>query len=183
MFYYALATAGEIAVKRIVAVAVLAVASFAGVDRARAQEATPSPVIQHAISDAELEMLRADIRSQKKQLIAQTLKLTDDEATRFWPVYDQYAADLAKVNDRKLALLQRYADQFQTLTDEQALDLLKQWLAVETEINQLREKYVPTVSKAVSGKAAASFFQIERRASMLADLQLSRGTPLAQGKK
>src|SRR5437879_12381682 len=29
-------------------------------------------------------------RSGKKQLLAANLKLTDDQATKFWPVYDQY---------------------------------------------------------------------------------------------
>ena len=30
--------------------------------------------------------MRQDIRSQKKQLIAANLQLTDAEATKFWPV-------------------------------------------------------------------------------------------------
>jgi hypothetical protein len=54
--------------------------------------------------------MRKDIRSQKKQLVAQNLKLTDAEATKFWPIYDRYTAELVKINDKKYATIQEYAD-------------------------------------------------------------------------
>jgi hypothetical protein len=174
---------GEYVVKNLLAVAVLSVVGTLGAGPAVAQDPPASLEAQHVISSEELELLRADIRSQKKQLIARNLKLTDDESTKFWPVYDQFAADLTKINDRKFGLLQQYADTYATLSDDQAVTMLKQWLAVETEINQLRERYIPIVAKVLSGKNAASFFQLERRAAMLVDLQLSAKTPLAQGKK
>jgi hypothetical protein len=169
-------------VKQLVAVAVFAVATFAGAERACAQAAPVSLQEQHVIGSAELDLLRADIRSQKKQLIARNLKLSDVEATKFWPLYDEYAADLTRINDRKFAVLQRYADSFAVLTDDEALKLLRDWLAVETDISKLRETYIAKVSKVLSGRNTASFFQLERRAAMLVDLQLSAKTPLAQGK-
>ena len=100
--------------KQLVAVAVLSLASFACTVHAQPVAPAPAPEAgQHVITTEELDLLRADIRSQKKQLIARNLKLSDDEATKFWPVYDEYAADLTKINDRKFALLQRYADSFE----------------------------------------------------------------------
>ena len=54
--------------------------------------------------DQDIQLLREDIRSKKKQMVAANLKLTDAEATKFWPVYDQYTADLVKVNNEKYAL-------------------------------------------------------------------------------
>src|SRR5215469_8352079 len=55
-------------------------------------------------SDDEIAMLRKDIRSKKKQLIAANMKFTDTEAQKFWPVYDAYTADLVKINDTKYEL-------------------------------------------------------------------------------
>jgi hypothetical protein len=163
----------------VLAATVLALASLAGAAPAQAQ-AAPKAEETHAISDQDIELMRHDMRSKKKQIIAQNFKLTDAEATRFWPVYDRYAADLTKINDRKFDLLQTYADQFNTLTDDQAAKLLKQWLEVETEICELREKYLPTVSDVLPGKKVATFFQMERRVAMMIDMQLSSKTPLAQ---
>ena len=88
-------------------------------------QTTPQANAQHVISSQDLDLLRKDLRSQKKQLIAANLKLTDAEATKFWPVYDQYTAELVKINDKKYALIQDYADHWGTMTDEQALMFLR----------------------------------------------------------
>ena len=161
------------------AVVVLAVASMACVDQARAQ-APPQSDSQHVIGNKDIELLRQDIRSQKKQLIAQNLKLSDAEATKFWPVYDKYTAELVKINDKKYALIQSYADQYATMTDEQALSFTRQWLDVDTQVAQLRQKYVPMFSQVLTGRNTATFFQLDRRLSMLIELQLAAKIPVVQ---
>ena len=62
-----------------------------------------------AQADQDIDLLRKDIRSQKKQIIAANLQLTDKEAEKFWPLYDQYTAELVKINDTKYAALKEYA--------------------------------------------------------------------------
>jgi Spy/CpxP family protein refolding chaperone len=61
----------------------------------------PAAAPERPLTAADLEGLRAELRSSKKQVTAATLKLTDAEATKFWPVYDQYAAELIKINDSR----------------------------------------------------------------------------------
>jgi hypothetical protein len=133
-----------------------------------------------AAIDRDVSMLRQDLRSQKKQLIAANLSLTADEATKFWPVYDQYAAELAKIGDKKYALIKEYAQGFGSLTDEQAMGLAKRSLALDEEVSALRTKYLPIVNKVIPGKKAATFFQLDRRVGLLMDLQLASEIPLVQ---
>ena len=106
---------------------VLFVASACLGPRSFAQTATPTLSTMNSAAgiDRDIQLLRLDIRSQKKQLIAANLKLTDAEATKFWPVYDRYTADLVKINDEKYAVLKEYADEWATMTDTQAIDLAK----------------------------------------------------------
>lgn len=134
----------------------------------------------HVVSDQELQLLRKDIRSQRKQLIASNLNLTDDEATKFWPVYDQYVTELIGINDRKFALIQEYADNWGKLSNEQSLSFVRRWLDADIETAQLRQKYVPIVSKVLEGKKSATFFQLDRRIAMMIELQLSSQMPLVQ---
>ena len=148
--------------------------------RSSAQTATPQETTPHVISDQDLNLLRKDIRSQRKQLIAANLKLTDQEATRFWPVYDQYASEFITINDRKFGLIQEYADNYGKLTNEQSLSFVRRWLDADIEIAQLRQKYVPIVSKVLDGKKSATFFQLDRRIAMMIELQLSSRMPLVQ---
>jgi len=127
-----------------------------------------------------MDLLRKDLRSQRKQIIAANLQLTDTEATKFWPVYDQYTAELISINDRKFALIQEYADNWGKLTNEQSLSFIQQWLDLDIEIAQLRQKYVPIVNKTLEGKKAATFFQLDRRIAMMIELQVSSQMPLVQ---
>ena len=117
---------------------------------------------QHVISNKDLDLLRKDLRSRRKQLIAENLTLTDTEATKFWPVYDQYVAELVKLNDKKFGLIQDYADNWGKLTSEQSLSFVRQWLDADIATAQLRQKYVPIVSQVLDGKKAATFFQLDR---------------------
>jgi hypothetical protein len=150
---------------------------------ANAQTASSQANDPHVIKDQDLELFRKDIRSQKKQLVAANLKLTDAEATKFWPVYDRYTADLIKINDKKYGLIQEYADHWGTMTDEQASSFVRQWLDVDIAIAQLRQKYVPEVAQVLNGRKTATFFQLDRRISMMIDLQLSSNVPIVQAQE
>jgi len=150
--------------------------------RAQAAASPQSNANAQAGIDQDIELLRKDIRSGRKQLIAANLKLTADQATRFWPVYDQYTAEQAKIGDQKTALIKEYADQWNsgTLNDEQASSLIKRSLAADEQLAQLRVKYVPIFSQAVPGKVVATFFQLDRRVQGLIDIQLASQIPLVQ---
>ena len=132
------------------------------------------------ISDQEIELLRKDLRSQKKQLVAANLKLTDAQATKFWPVYDQYIAEQTKIHDEKYALIKELATSWGSISDAKAEDMTRRALAVDQQVTQLRIKYVPNFLKVLPGKQAATFFQIDRRLQMMVDLQLMSQLPLIQ---
>jgi hypothetical protein len=132
------------------------------------------------VSEQDVKLLRQDVRSQKKQLIAANLTLTDAESTKFWPVYDQFSAEMTTIGDQKLALIKEYALNFGSLTDAQAQSLLNRSLALDQAATQLRIKYVPIINKVLPGIKTATFFQMERRISTLIDLQAASQIPLAQ---
>ena len=136
-----------------------------------------------AIPDQQFLLLRKDIRSARKQTIAVNLTLTDDEAPKFWPVYEQYSAELEAITDMKLALIQEYADEYESLTDEQADSLVCRWLDTDTAVDQLRHKYVPIMRKVLPGKKTATFFQLDRQIGMTIDIRLTSRLPLMQSQE
>jgi hypothetical protein len=176
-------TQTEAIMKTLLRLAVLASLGTACEVRAYAQTEAQDANTKHVISDQDLDLLRKDIRSQKKQLVAANLKLTDAEATKFWPVYDRYTADLIKINDKKFALIQDYADHWGTMSDEQASRFLRDWLDVDIAITQLRQRYVPEVTQVLNGRKTATFFQLDRRISMMIDLQLASKLPIVQAQE
>jgi hypothetical protein len=148
---------------------------------ATGQETAALTKSEQVASDQDIQLLRKDIRSQKKQLIAANLGLTAAEATKFWPIYDQYQAEYTKIGDTKLSLIKEYVQNLDTATDEQALDYLKRSEEISESVIQLRKRYVPLVNQALPGKKTATFFQLERRIEMLLDVEVASLLPPLQG--
>ena len=128
--------------------------------------------------EADLALVRRDLRADKKKLIALNVPFTEAEATKFWPVYDQYAAEMSKHYDEFYALIKDYAANQKTLTDAQATTMLKRWAEIQVELTQERVKFIPIVEKVIPGRKAALFFQIDRRLYALMDLQIAAQVPL-----
>ena len=147
---------------------------------ARAQTIAQTESTTHAISDQDIDLLRKDLRAKRKQLVAENLKLNDVEAAKFWPVYDQYIAELITINDKKFRLIQEYADNYGKLTNDESLLFTRNWLDMDIAIAQLRQKYVPMVAKVLDGMKTATFFQLDRRIAMMMDLQVSSQMPLVK---
>jgi hypothetical protein len=146
----------------------------------RAQTTSPKDNTSHVISDQDMNLLRKGLRSKRKQRIAANLKLTDTEAAKFWPIYDQYVTELIAINDKKFAVIQNYADNWGKLTDEQSLSFVRKWTDSDIAAVQLRQKYVPIVSKVLDGKKTATFMQLDRRIAMMIVLQVASQMPLVQ---
>ena len=150
---------------------------------ANAQTTSSESGSAHVISDQDLTLLRKDLRSKRKQLIAANLKLTEADAAKFWPLYDQYIAELIAINDKKFGLIQEYADNWGKMTNDQSLLFARNWLDMDIATAQLRQKYVPIIAKVLDGKKTASFFQLDRRIAMMLELQVSSQMPLVQDQK
>src|SRR5271169_984104 len=113
-------------------------------DKSGAAASQPAPADDaRPITDEDIEMLRKDIRSQRKQLIAANMKLTDTEAEKFWPVYDQYVSEQVSMNNKKYALIKQYVQTGGVLTDAEAESAVKQWVSVDESVAALRSKYIP----------------------------------------
>jgi len=157
---------------------------FSGVLLIIALVAASSSVLAQTITDKgievekDLQLLRRDLRSEKKKIIAMNVPLTETEATKFWPVYDAYAADMRKHYDDFYAVIKDYAANQKTLTDAQAVSMIKRWSDIQVELAQTRQKHVPLIEKTIPGKKAALFFQIDRRLYALMDLQIASEVPL-----
>ena len=103
-----------------------------------------------------LDILRDTIRANKKALVAVNLNLTDEEAGKFWPVYDEYQAQLTAVNDRLLKIVQDYTAGLKTMTDATANDLTSQYLQVEEDRAKVRLTFLPKIQQALPGRKVAA---------------------------
>src|SRR5271157_722251 len=146
--------------------------------QAAPQSAPGADAQPNNIKDQDVEMLRADLRAQRKRIMAENMTLTADEATKFWPIFDQYRRAAIKPNDERWAVIKDYAANYSTMTDAQAQDYIKRANAVDEQLLALRMNYVPIFEKVISAKKTALFYQIDRRIDLLINLQLSAIIPM-----
>jgi Spy/CpxP family protein refolding chaperone len=136
---------------------------------------------QAAISDASpygpdqtVQLYAQELKLEKKRIVAANMDLTEAEAEKFWPVYDRYAADLAKIYDTKLSLVQEYIQNYDTMNGDEAESYIRRRAAVEEDVMQLRLKYVPEFRQVLTGRQTALFFQIEWRLDLMVNSQLAQ---------
>jgi hypothetical protein len=129
-----------------------------------------------------LEIIHEKLKADKKLIVAKYMELTESEAKRFWPVYEEYQKDLQTINQRLFNLLQSYAADYRnnSLTDEKAQKLLDEWIAIENDDAKRRGSYVPKVMKALPPKKAARYLQIENEYRILLKYDLAATVPLVQ---
>jgi hypothetical protein len=145
------------------------------------QPATPPPAAGQPDPGnlrAFIELARSDLKTQKALIIAENLPLTDEEAIEFWPQHRDYEAELSKLNDQKLALIMRYANKNETMTDKEAGELANGSFDVEQKKTELKRKYFKKFQKVMPATKAARFFQLENQINLALDLQVAASLPL-----
>jgi Spy/CpxP family protein refolding chaperone len=127
---------------------------------------TALPVLAQA-QDAGLatdeQILLKQVMTDRKSVYATNLKLTEAESAKFWPIYDEYEAKVKKVNDRFLANLNRFVEQYDTLSEKDATEVLTEKMAIEKEREMLKQDYTRKVAKVLPPTKALRYAQIETR--------------------
>jgi hypothetical protein len=127
-----------------------------------------------------VELLRTDVRHQKAQLMGAMMALNAEDAAKFWPIYSEYDAALAKVNDLRVANIQEYAKNYKDLTPEKADELIQKSWQFQKERGELLAQYYGRMKDVLGAVTAARFAQIEHQLLLIVDLQIVSSLPLAQ---
>lgn len=134
---------------------------------------TPLPTV----NDKDVALLRQNLQAEAKQLITKNMQLSDSEAAAFWPLYNEYVAEVRKVNDTRFALVKQYAKIYKTMTGEEADQLTRLLAEADQTIISLRMQYLPKFQQALPGTKAALFMQLDRRLDNLFNVQIASQLP------
>jgi hypothetical protein len=127
-----------------------------------------------------IELLRTDLNAQKRQIVNETMQLDDKQARIFWPIYNEYEAALDKLGDEKLAIVQEYATNFLTMTNEKADELAQRVMALDDQRMALRRKYYDLMKKSLPAILVVRFFQVENQIQLLVDLKIASNLPIIE---
>jgi hypothetical protein len=134
----------------------------------------------------DMQALRADVRSDKKAFVAATLKLTDAEAKKFWPLYDAYQRDIDMANRRRAVAVEGVIARDKPLSDLYARNLASELIAAdEIEIKSRRTLHNRLI-KPLPGRSvmpttkAARYLQLEAKIRAVQAYDIAAAIPLVK---
>ncbi len=136
-----------------------------------------------AQGEAYLELLRQDLRTQKTAVFTEAMMLDDAQGEIFWPIYREYDLELSKLGDTRIALIKKYAENYEAMDDDMADEIVKASFKLNKERASAREKYHKKMRKELGGVLAARFFQVDGLIQTLIDLQISSELPIIERTK
>jgi len=135
-----------------------------------------------ALGNPELAQARALLQAGREQIIREELRLTEEEAEGFWPVYAEYIAELAVVRDRKAKLVAGFMQAYRdgTFSDEYAEWLIDENFAIRSEWMRVQQQFLPRFRYVLPVVKVARFYQLENKMDAEVDAQLALVVPLVE---
>jgi hypothetical protein len=138
------------------------------------------PALAQPSTNDENQVLLSQIQTDKRAIVLRGMGLTDAESAGFIPIYDEYQAEQKKLADRTIAVLNKFASNYDSMTDDAANSILKDWLGIEDAGIALTKKYAKRFGKVLPATKVLRFVQIENKLNTVLELQAVRAVPLAQ---
>lgn len=130
----------------------------------------------------EIELSRAAIKLQKKQIVAKNMDLTQEEGDQFWALYREYQEEMNAVSDRRVRLITDYADTLEndSMTDEKSMEMLNEFLSYESAKLALKKSFVKRFREVLPSRKVTRFYQLENKLEAMINFELARQIPLVQ---
>jgi hypothetical protein len=119
-----------------------------------------------------VELLKTDLKAQSRDIISKGMQtFTDEEAKRFWPIYESYMAERSKFLEARVAVIKAYADDYDSMTDAKAQQLLNRRFEQIKLRNKMDEQFRPQFATALSPRRLVRFYQIQHELEVLMELR------------
>jgi Spy/CpxP family protein refolding chaperone len=164
--------------KTFVLVIVACLISATGVMWAARQTQPPAASKAQPSVDDVMQAFRTDLQSARADVIAKNMTFTAEQAAKFWPMFNQYQKEQNVIMDDQLREVQKYVDSYQTLDDPGALALINAHLDNDTKMTALRRQWLAEFQTVLGAKQAARLIQIDRRLSLVSQVEISSRIPL-----
>ena len=124
-----------------------------------------------------IESARAEMQSDRNQILTEGMNLSDKDGAIFWPIYRSYEYERSAVDDRRAAVIKDYAAKYSTLGDADAKAMAERMLDCESDLAALKKKYFKKFNAVLPALTVSKFFQLEHRIDLLMDIRVESSLP------
>lgn len=140
-------------------------------------------LVSTAISQAQeqyMELLRSDLKTQRKAIITEVMEFSDADAQTFWKMYREYEFKRAELDDRVVAVIMEYGNEYQTMTNDLADKLMTESFKIDEKQRDLKFSFFKDLRKTFGATTAARFIQLENLMDRILYLQITSQLPLVE---
>jgi hypothetical protein len=131
-----------------------------------------------AYDEAAQQLQRANLRAQKKQIIEKAISMTSKQSSVFWPIYNQYEAQVIQMNDKRLALIADYVASRENLSVQKATELINGVMQIQFQRQEAKRSYVKQLGKVLTAQQALRLLLLENQIDVQLDAQIAAQIPL-----
>ena len=128
--------------------------------------------------DEQIQVARSALKADRKATVAETMQFTAEEGKAFWPLYEQYQAEVVKQGDALLKLAREYAQLYPNVPDDRARAMLKELGDLEKKRVETKGSYLKKIAKVMSPAKTLRFAQVETRLDLVLRLRIAASIPL-----
>ena len=133
-----------------------------------------------SLDSAHIAGIKNDIKGTFTEIVKQNLKLSEEEAKAFWPLYDEFMAARNPIFEERVNITEEYMLNYYAMDDATAKDLINRSVKLSQDLLDVRKEYLDKMMEKLPVPLVGKFFQIDNRFSALADLVRMSSTPLVR---
>jgi len=140
--------------------------------------ATEAAYAQNTVDDT--QVLISQIQADKRAVVLSTLQLTDAQVAEFTPIYDEYQGKMKQLMTRGSEIVNKFAANYGSMTDDAAKDIMKEFFKVRNDRNDLIETYAKKMQRKLPATKVLQWVQVENKLNTLLDVQAAAIIPIAR---
>ncbi|MCU0378731.1 MAG: hypothetical protein MUC78_10785 [Bacteroidales bacterium] len=130
----------------------------------------------------EVDLMQAAFGMEKKAMVSAFIQLDPAQKDAFWALYDEYEAARKDYGKKRIELLDKYANKWETLTNEEADAWTAEAIKLGANTDKLIVTYYKKIKKVTNPVVALQFWQIEGYILSGIRLSILEGLPLPEVK-
>jgi hypothetical protein len=134
--------------------------------------------VSAGLSD-EVKMTVDVILESEDELVFGALDLTPEQKEAFMPMWREYQAELDVVMANRINLIKSFMESRDSLTEERAEEMIRQFFAHGEKRNELRAGWAKRFQEVLPATKVVRLIQIENKIQSLVELKLAESIPLA----
>lgn len=135
---------------------------------------------QTSSTQDDTEVLIGQIQADKRAVVLKTLELSDTQVAAFTPIYDEYQRENKALLGRGSDLVNKFAANYGSMTDDAAKAILKDWFKLRDDRVALMRKYAKKFQRVLPATKVLQWVQVENKLNLILDVQAARIIPIAQ---